>query len=173
MNHYPRAYIEYLIYFQGERDLFECHEVMEEHWKKDKQRHWLALIQLAVALYHQRQGNHAGAKKLISKVVFMVSQDPHKYDELGMDYNHLYVSLIALEKKMKASAPYTPFNIELNDKQLEATCKEICKEKGLNWKGQEDHYDPNLVLKHKKRDRTDVIQARKSSLIQKKKEREA
>ena len=31
---YPEAYIEYLMYFHGNRDYFECHEVLEEYWKE-------------------------------------------------------------------------------------------------------------------------------------------
>lgn len=31
---YPEAYIEYLAEFHGSRDYFECHELLEEHWKK-------------------------------------------------------------------------------------------------------------------------------------------
>lgn len=51
---YPKAYIDYLVYFHGLRDYFECHEVLEEHWKKDdkaeRKKYWVGLIQIAVAL---------------------------------------------------------------------------------------------------------------------------
>ncbi len=33
---YPNAYLDYLVYFHGHRDYFECHEVLEEYWKKDQ-----------------------------------------------------------------------------------------------------------------------------------------
>ena len=34
MTQYPEAYTDYLCYFHGARDYFECHEVMEEYWKE-------------------------------------------------------------------------------------------------------------------------------------------
>ncbi|WP_218197281.1 DUF309 domain-containing protein, partial [Pseudomonas sp. 2995-1] len=61
---YPDAYIEYLIEFHGTRDYFECHEIMEEYWKKNKEKHWHTLIQLAVAIYHERQHNYDGSLRL-------------------------------------------------------------------------------------------------------------
>lgn len=52
---YPKAYIEYLVHFHSDRDYFECHEILEEHWKQDgRNKGWLVLIQTAVAFYHYR-----------------------------------------------------------------------------------------------------------------------
>ena len=34
---YSQAYIDYLVHFHGDRDYFECHELLEEHWKKTKE----------------------------------------------------------------------------------------------------------------------------------------
>lgn len=31
---YPTAYIKYLFHFHTDRDYFECHELLEEHWKQ-------------------------------------------------------------------------------------------------------------------------------------------
>lgn len=51
---YPQAYIEYLEYYHGARDYFECHEVLEEYWKENPSSPlsaaWVGLIQLAVAM---------------------------------------------------------------------------------------------------------------------------
>ncbi len=56
---YAKAYIEYLAHFHGTRDYFECHEVLEEHWKavdpKNRSSVWVLLIQIAVSMYHARQ----------------------------------------------------------------------------------------------------------------------
>lgn len=53
---YSESYIDYLIHFQATRDYFECHEIMEEYWlENDRDKKWLTLIQLAVAVYHERQ----------------------------------------------------------------------------------------------------------------------
>ena len=59
---------EYLAYFQHfERgEYFECHEVLEKLWLRDKNRFYQALIQLAVALYHLSRGNSEGGRKLLT-----------------------------------------------------------------------------------------------------------
>ena len=58
---FPQKYIEYLVHFHGDRDYFECHEILEEYWKKidngNKESIWVGLIQLAVANYHHRRKN--------------------------------------------------------------------------------------------------------------------
>ena len=68
---YPKAYILYLVHFHGDRDYFECHEILEEHWKemdpKDRMSHWVGLIQIAVAVYHERRENRQGAIRTLTK----------------------------------------------------------------------------------------------------------
>ncbi|PAD68333.1 hypothetical protein CHH83_14265, partial [Bacillus sp. 7586-K] len=32
---YDQEYIDFLVHFHCDRDYFECHEILEEHWKKD------------------------------------------------------------------------------------------------------------------------------------------
>ncbi|MBM7094726.1 MULTISPECIES: DUF309 domain-containing protein [Alteribacter] len=171
MKNYPEAYIEYLVYFQGERDLFECHEVMEEYWKKDRQPQWLALIQLAVAMYHHRQENYPGAKKLLKKVIAMIETDPFRYTKLGIDTPSLLGQLKRREVKIDNKEPYETFNLTLNDQKLEKDCISLCAARGVKWGSTEDLTDKNLIYRHKRRDRTDVIKARKTSLLEKKKER--
>ena len=69
MKPYPEAYIDYLLYFHAQRDYFECHEVMEEFWKEHpgdiRSRTYVALIQIAVGMYHIRRGNRNGAVKML------------------------------------------------------------------------------------------------------------
>lgn len=68
---YPKPYIDYLVYFHTNRDYFECHEVLEEHWKVADPRHrnvlWVGLIQVAVSLYHHRRSNYVGAERTMKK----------------------------------------------------------------------------------------------------------
>ncbi|QWU18078.1 hypothetical protein SAMN04487895_11588 [Paenibacillus sophorae] len=59
---YEPLYVAYLIYFNRDRDYFECHEVLEELWlSKDRDPLYKALLQVAVGLYHYRNGNARGA----------------------------------------------------------------------------------------------------------------
>ncbi|MEF3302604.1 DUF309 domain-containing protein [Paenibacillus sp. GYB003] len=68
MNGYDLLYVEFLYYFNVERDYFECHEVMEELWMEEGRNPlYQGLLQVAVALYHHRNGNVGGAIKLFSQ----------------------------------------------------------------------------------------------------------
>src|SRR5688500_7101970 len=64
-DEYPGAYREYFRHFDRGED-FECHEVLERLWLRDKNRFYQALIQLAVALYHLSRGNTEGGRKLLA-----------------------------------------------------------------------------------------------------------
>lgn len=65
---YDMLYVEFLYYFNVERDYFECHEVMEELWMEEGRNPLhQGLLQIAVALYHHRNGNVGGAIKLFSQ----------------------------------------------------------------------------------------------------------
>lgn len=62
---YPRLYVDFLYYFNVEQDYYECHEVLEELWLEEgRERFYQGLLQVAVGLYHQRNGNLGGAVKL-------------------------------------------------------------------------------------------------------------
>ncbi|PYZ98487.1 hypothetical protein CR205_07830 [Alteribacter lacisalsi] len=170
---YPEEYKEYLVYFQAERDLFECHEVMEEKWKEDRQDHWLALIQLAVSLYHHRQGNFPGAVRLLKKVIVTAEQKPAVFRSLGIDTDkwlNLMRERLAVLKKREG---YTSFNLPFSDAGLEQDLMSKSRKEGFLWGEPETADNKNLVYKHKLRDRSDVIEARRKSLIKKRKEREA
>ncbi|WP_371919095.1 DUF309 domain-containing protein, partial [Pseudomonas sp. 2822-15] len=49
---------------------------MEEYWKKNKEKHWHTLIQLAVAIYHERQHNYDGSLRLYRKVLSAIRTNP-------------------------------------------------------------------------------------------------
>lgn len=58
---YKPLYLAYLIYFNRDRDYFECHEVLEELWLEEQRDPlYKALLQVAVGLYHFRGGNVRG-----------------------------------------------------------------------------------------------------------------
>ena len=62
-------FVQFIVYFNENQDYFECHEVLEELWKKKEpldKDHWLvALILLSTGLYHWRRGNRKGAEKTL------------------------------------------------------------------------------------------------------------
>lgn len=63
---YDPRYLEGIRVF-NERDYFEAHEIWEDLWQEcgpEYRRFYQALIQAAVALYHWRNGNWRGARRL-------------------------------------------------------------------------------------------------------------
>lgn len=79
---YPDAYIQFLVHFHGDRDYFECHEILEEYWKEtikgDKQSIWVGLIMLAVSNYHFRRNNNSGAQRTLQKAISIFENKKRK-----------------------------------------------------------------------------------------------
>ncbi|GAA3406872.1 DUF309 domain-containing protein [Paenibacillus hodogayensis] len=161
---YPDAYIDYLVEFHGSRDWFECHEILEEYWKEHpgdpKSRTWVALIQIAVSLYHQRRGNRAGAMKMAA--ASLRNMDDAHLAELGILARELRLEM---ERRIASlaedeAAPFADMNLPLADEALVAACTSRCGERGWRWLAPSDPADGFLWHKHTLRDRSDVIEAR-------------
>jgi predicted metal-dependent hydrolase len=74
---YDRLYVEFIYYFNIERDYFECHEVMEELWLEEGRKPlFQGLLQIAVGLYHHRNGNVGGAIKLFTQGIDKLQSFP-------------------------------------------------------------------------------------------------
>ena len=135
---YPKAYISYLVHFHGDRDYFECHEILEEYWKevdpKDRNSHWVGFIQIAVALYHERRENSQGAIRTITKAVNNLSNNRNQLNQLGLDIDKLFVLLNQTRERMIAGKTYENINLPLIDNQLITQCMDECKKLGLTWK---------------------------------------
>ncbi|WP_102345715.1 DUF309 domain-containing protein [Bacillus sp. Marseille-P3661] len=160
---YPKAYIDYLVFFHGPRDYFECHEVLEEYWKQDgnqiRNSFWVGLIQVAVALYHQRNGNMNGAQRTLTKAISILNRNINILNEYGI--NKQFIN--KLEKRLyeiKSHTAYYSFNIPIDDQVLLNTCQKICEELGYKWGSASDLYNESLVHKHRLRDRTEIIKER-------------
>lgn len=165
---YPREYIQFLAHFHGDRDYFECHEILEEYWKKTdpgkKESIWVGLIQLAVSAYHHRRGNFNGAKKTLEKAIIIIETQADSVIDLGLSKKVLSSLLNERLSVLKRKASYTSFNIPILDPVLAELCKIYCNENDLVWGQESDLTDIGLVNRHKLRDRSDVIKARYQSL---------
>jgi uncharacterized protein len=161
---YPKAYIDFLIHFHTDRDYFECHEILEEYWKEDepheRKQVWVALIQIAVALYHHRRGNWAGAKRMMRKALLLVQQEQEAVERLGLDFSRLVQQLENRINNIKQQVPYQSMNLPIKDITLLQLCKNLCQELHLTWGKESDLSNEYLLHKHKLRDRTDVIKER-------------
>lgn len=86
---FHRLYIEFLYYFNVERDYYECHEVMEEYWMMEgKNRFLQGLLQIAVGLHHFRNQNVNGAVKLLEQALDKKNDYWDGY--LGIDHRSLF-----------------------------------------------------------------------------------
>jgi predicted metal-dependent hydrolase len=123
MEVYDRLYVDFIYYFNIERDYFECHEVMEELWLEEGRKPlYQGLLQIAVGLYHHWNGNVGGSIKLFSQGIDKLehfSSPTLGIDlELIVDESRIYVQKllnIAIEP-----FEFYDLNIVLVDPNLEA-----------------------------------------------------
>lgn len=136
---YDRLYIEYLHYFNNEQDYYECHEVMEELWLQEGKNKLLqGLLQVAVGLYHFRNGNLSGAIKLFEQA--LAKSEESWNGELGIKKEKLFQEVqVYLEKLYRYESTPFPFydlTIEITDPHL-AQLVSICTPEGV---AEEDKY---------------------------------
>ncbi|MBT2754853.1 DUF309 domain-containing protein [Mesobacillus foraminis] len=165
---FPNAYIEYLIHFHGDRDYFECHEVLEEYWKEtdpgNKRSIWVGLIQFAVSSYHFRRRNLAGALRTLEKAAEIIAAEREKCTNLGIDYIRFMELLSDRRNEIITQQTYQSVNIPIADTALLQTCKVQCERLGYVWGSKSNLADKQLISRHSLRDRTDVIMERHSAL---------
>jgi uncharacterized protein len=168
MTKYPISYIQYLAHFHGDRDYFECHEILEEYWKAtdagNKKSIWVALILLAVSNYHHRRKNFSGATRTLIKAMEIFADDKEATSRLGIDPELLSGTLSKRKEDLLNRLPYTSFNLPVCDSELKKLCHEECRKNGFTWGASSDLQNPDLIHRHSTRDRTDVISDRRMAL---------
>lgn len=161
---FPTAYIDYLVHFHGDRDYFECHEILEEYWKEDKRgerkEYWVAFIQVAVSLYHQRRSNFSGALRMMQNALSIFAKEEEAVTKLGINYHELLHLITTQIKKLEQREPYFSINLPINDDLLVQLCQKRCLDKGIIWLSDSDLSNEFIVNRHKLRDRSDVIEER-------------
>ncbi|MFE1244061.1 DUF309 domain-containing protein [Fictibacillus sp. NPDC058756] len=164
---YPKAWIDYLIFFHTEQDYFECHEVLEEHWKNEgmKGNLWPGLIQIAVALYHQRRLNMNGAKRMITSGIQKLQSEKAALHSLGLEPDTLFELLENRKNEIVQQKEFKPFLLPLTP-SLKKTCILEAEKTGKAWKSKLVR-DETIIHKHRLRDRTPVIEEREKQKLQK------
>lgn len=149
---YPKAYVDFLVMFHGPRDYFECHEILEEYWKQNntegKESIWVGLIQISVALYHQRIGNFNGAARTLNKALTILKNKSEEIRQLGLDAGSV-ISL--LEKRMteiEDMQSYHSLTLPIIDSDLLQTCMDYCSQIGFEWNSPSDLSNDSLIRKH-------------------------
>lgn len=168
---YPQAYLQYLVYFHGNRDYFECHEVLEEYWKEvdpaNRSSHWVGLIQLAVGLYHYRRNNVQGAGRMLSKALRNLSAKKEEIEKLGLESTALLLILEETMHNINGSVPYKSIDLPIKDTDLLKEAEELCRKEGFTWCMPSDLSNKELIHRHSMRDRTPVITDRLNALKKK------
>ncbi|GIN60678.1 hypothetical protein J27TS8_06710 [Robertmurraya siralis] len=156
---YPQEYIEFLVHFHGDRDYFECHEILEEYWKKvdknNKNSVLVGLILLAVSNYHHRRGNFSGAARTLKKSLMIIEQ--HNLDALGLSKEELLILLKARLTHIQERKEYLSMRLPIKDSSLIEACKKSCQQKGVNWCEKSDLSNDEIVHRHLLRDRSEVM----------------
>jgi uncharacterized protein len=165
---YPEEYIEYLVHFHGDRDYFECHEILEEYWKEvdknNKTSILVGFIQLAVSCYHHRRKNFKGAERTLQKAINIL--DTHKNELQHYGFSHK-IFLPYLEERLEfiqGKNAYISMNLPIEDRELITLCKQVSKQKEMIWCQPSDLSNLELVHRHARRDRTDVIKEREEAI---------
>lgn len=163
---YPESYIDYLVLFHGTRDYFECHEVLEDEWKKDPQRerknYWRGLIQIAVALYHWRRGNFKGAARSFGHATDNLKNQEEALTRLAIDPTLLKSQLRRLRVTVIEEKPYESINLPLTDQTLVKQCEKRCEERGCVMGNPSDLSDHPLLHKHQLPNRDKIISKREA-----------
>lgn len=85
---YKPLYVAYLVYFNRDRDYFECHEVLEKLWlAENHDLRYKGLLQIAVALFHVRNHNYKGGLKMFKSALSYLA--PYSRDLLGINLGKL------------------------------------------------------------------------------------
>ncbi len=121
-------YIAYLVYFNRDRDYFECHEVLEELWlEKDREPVYKGLLQVAVGLFHFRNGTvNSAYNKRLGAIKMLKSSlrklQTHSHHSLGIDLQQLMADvreyMERLEHYEQEPFDFYPLDIRITDPLL-------------------------------------------------------
>lgn len=157
MYSYSVPYLTFLAHFHLDRDYFECHEVLEEHWKHiggSRSSVYVGLIQTAVSLYHYRRGNVSGAERTANRALHNLSQNEAALTSLGIDPEKLTGQLSSLVQDIRSGNPFQPFSLPL-------FCSRLQKELDLFGQSFHPSQDADYIAnKHVLRDRSAVMAER-------------
>jgi len=120
---YDPLYVAFLAYFNRERDYFECHEVMEQLWLEEgRDPLYQGLLQVAVGLYHHRNGNIDGGVKLLTAAAAKLAG--RESVTLGIRLDKLLADaerhLAGLVRHAEEPYPFRDLDIEIVDPLLSA-----------------------------------------------------
>jgi predicted metal-dependent hydrolase len=121
MSSYEPLYIDYLIYFNRDQDYFECHEVLEELWlERNHDPLYKGLLQIAVGLYHYRNGNLRGGGMMLQSSLELLEVYPDI--SLGIQLGALKADVRKLVRELQENKletlEYRDLSILIEDQAL-------------------------------------------------------
>ncbi|MBK3494273.1 DUF309 domain-containing protein [Viridibacillus sp. YIM B01967] len=154
---YHPLFVQFLTYFNGNQDYFECHEVLEEYWKElapgDKSHPLTGWIQLATGLYHWRRENYTGAETILKKAYITLEQSVNSSFMEEMDGNAVLHFMQQAQKAVEKKEPFEKFILPIT-----ATALKTQVHTAITLLPKTDaHF---LQHKHMLRDRSDILLAR-------------
>lgn len=158
---YHPSFIQFLSYFNGNHDYFECHEVLEDYWKdvapRDRQHPLTGWIQLATGMYHWRRGNFRGATTILKKGCTTLQASAHSLYLEKVDYETLLKQLSSIRLAVEKQMPFEPFTIAISDDALQQKVEQSIAQLPTT----DVHF---IKHKHRLRDRTEVIADRHAAI---------
>jgi uncharacterized protein len=152
-------FVQFISHFNGDRDYFECHEVLEDYWKeidpRNKDHILTAWIQLATSLYHWRRQNFTGAIRTMHKAISKMDSSRHSIFFEGIDYDDLLDCMNSAYHAMKEKKPFSPFKLIIQDNSLKNTLNMTVMDEQYKLT---DSYE--LIHKHMLRDRSHILKER-------------
>lgn len=159
-------FIDYVTYFNGNEDYFECHEVLEEYWKNvapaQKGHPLVGYVQIATGMYHWRRGNVRGAVRIFEKGMALLAAPTDDAFIAYVDVEALMPLLQQTVLRMKSGQAFTPFTLPLTNDALAHRVQRAIDALPPT----DAHY---ICHKHMLRDRSDVLQQRAAKLASKQK----
>jgi predicted metal-dependent hydrolase len=125
---YDPLYVEFIHYFNKERDFFECHEVLEELWLEEgRSPLYQGLLQVAVGLHHYSYHNVTGAIKLFQAGVDKLHH--YRGQDIGIDLDQYIANATEYIAKLNAieEEPFAfyCFDIKVLDAELAKSVEQL------------------------------------------------
>lgn len=154
--HHP-LFVQFLTYFNGNQDYFECHEVLEEYWKvvapRDKKHPLTGWIQLATGLYHWRRDNFKGAHTILKKAERTLSASVYNPFLEEINTQDLLQKIHLTQEHVSNHELYSCWYIEITSQSLKEKV-----EHSISLLPPSDNYF--IQNKHMLRDRSNILLTR-------------
>lgn len=169
-SHLLEFYNEFII----KQDYFECHEIMEDHWKdkiiRTKKDPEVFLILVATAEYHYRRGNICGAVTTYKRALKLYQEASFNLIDLGLSSD----AVIKFSNRLHSIyyVNFKPIEFPLSSEFYQLlhsySMAEVPYSYFMEYIKKEYIKVPSIIHKHKLRDRRQVIAEREHALQHKK-----